>query len=357
MTTPLIRFLLLTLLSAATAGQALGASAAKIDFARDVRPILSGSCFKCHGPDTATRKGGLRLDVREDALKPAKSGDKAIVPGKVKESALVARIFSTDETDLMPPPETKHPLTEAQKEILKQWIAQGAEYQPHWAFTAPKQGPLPKVKDKKWPANGIDFFVLSRLEQEKLKPAKEADRYTLIRRVYLDLIGLPPTPEQVQAFVNDKSPEAYAKVVDELLASPHYGERWARRWLDLARYADTNGYEKDRPRSIWPYRDWVINALNADKPFDQFTIEQLAGDLLPKATMDQIVATGFHRNTMLNEEGGIDPLEFRYYAMVDRVSTTGTAWLGLTVGCAQCHTHKYRPHHPHGVFSDDGVPQ
>jgi len=342
-TTPLFRLLLLTLLGALSAESVRGASAAKVDYARDVRPILSGYCFKCHGPDESTRKAGLRLDIRENALKEAKSGEKAIVPGKVKDSALVARIFSTDETDLMPPPENKHPLTDAQKEILKQWVAQGAEYQPHWAFIAPKQAPLPKVKDRKWPANELDYFVLARLEQEKLKPSKEADRYTLIRRVYLDLIGLPPTPEQAAAFVNDKSPNAYEKVVDGLLASPHYGERWARRWLDLARYADTNGYEKDRPRSIWPYRDWVINALNADKPFDQFTIEQLAGDLLPKATMDQIVATGFHRNTMLNEEGGIDPLEFRFYAMVDRVATTGTTWLGLTIGCAQCHTHKYDP--------------
>lgn len=342
-TTSWTRWLALALLGVATSMELNAASAAKVDFARDVRPILSGICFKCHGPDPATRKGGLRLDIREEALKPAKSGDKAIVPGKPKESAIIARIFTTDETDLMPPPESKHPLTEAQKEILKQWVQQGAEYQPHWAFTAPKQAPLPKVKDRKWPVNGLDYFVLARLEQEKLKPAKEADRYTLIRRVYLDLVGYPPTPEQVQAFLDDKSPIAYEKVVDELLASPHYGERWARRWLDLARYADTNGYEKDRPRSIWPYRDWVINALNADMPFDQFTIEQLAGDLLPNATIQQKIATGFHRNTMLNEEGGIDPLEFRYYAMVDRVSTTGTTWLGLTVGCAQCHTHKYDP--------------
>lgn len=335
--------MLLMLLGCLPAGSALAASAPKVDFARDVRPILSGHCFKCHGPDEAARKGGLRLDIRENALKPAKSGDVAIVPGKVKESALVARIFTSDEDDLMPPPETKLPLTDAQKEILKQWVAEGAEYKPHWAFIAPKQSPPPRVKDRAWPVNPIDNFVLARLEQEKLKPAKEADRYTLIRRVYLDLIGLPPTTEQVDAFLKDKSPKAYEKVVDELLASPHYGERWARRWLDLARYADTNGYEKDRPRTIWPYRDWVINALNADKPFDQFTIEQIAGDLLPHPTTDQLVATGFHRNTMLNEEGGIDPMEFRFYAMVDRVATTGTTWLGLTTACAQCHTHKYDP--------------
>ncbi len=343
MTTPFSKLLGLMLLGWLSAGSAQAASAAKVDFQRDVRPILSGTCFKCHGPDEATRKGGLRLDIREEALKPAKSGERAIVPKNPKASELVARVFTTDEDDVMPPPSAKHPLTEAQKETLRSWVEQGAEYQPHWAFAAPKQAPLPRVKTRKWPVNGIDHFVLARLEQEKLKPSKEADRYTLIRRVYLDLIGMPPTPEQVQAFLNDKSPKAYEKVVDELLASPHYGERWARRWLDLARYADTNGYEKDRPRSIWPYRDWVISALNMDMPFDQFSIEQLAGDLLPKPTMDQLVATGFHRNTMLNEEGGIDPLEFRYYAMVDRVATTGTTWLGLTVGCAQCHTHKYDP--------------
>ncbi|HEY1173643.1 MAG TPA: PSD1 and planctomycete cytochrome C domain-containing protein [Verrucomicrobiae bacterium] len=335
--------LLLTLVAAHLAGNTFAAAPAKIDYQRDVRPILSGTCFKCHGPDEGTRKGGLRLDLRDEALKPAKSGERAIVPGKIKESELITRVLTTDEDDVMPPPSAKHPLTDAQKEILKQWVAQGAEYQPHWSFIAPKQSPLPRVKDRKWSRNPIDNFILARLEQEKLKPSKEADRYTLIRRVYLDLIGLPPSPEQVDAFVKDKSPKAYEKVVDELLASPHYGERWARRWLDLARYADTNGYEKDRPRSIWPYRDWVINALNADMPFDEFTIEQIAGDMLPNATMDQLVATGFHRNTMLNEEGGIDPLEFRFYATVDRIATTGTTWLGLTIGCAQCHTHKYDP--------------
>ncbi|HEX8912328.1 MAG TPA: DUF1549 and DUF1553 domain-containing protein [Humisphaera sp.] len=243
----------------------------------------------------------------------------------------------------MPPPSTKAKLTDAQKATLKRWVEQGADYAPHWAFVAPKQAPLPEVKQKDWARNPVDAFVLARLEKEGLKPSPEADRYALVRRAYLDLIGLPPTPEDADAFVQDKSPDAYEKVVDRLLASPQYGERWARRWLDLARYADTNGYEKDRPRSIWPYRDWVIKAINADMPFDRFTVEQLAGDLLPNATVDQKVATGFHRNTMRNEEGGIDPLEFRYYSMVDRVGTTGTTWLGLTVACAQCHTHKYDP--------------
>ena len=207
----------------------------------------------------------------------------------------------------------------------------------------PQQSPLPEVKKNDWPRNAIDHFILARLESESLTPSPEADRYTLARRVHLDLIGLPPTPEEVDSFVNDSAPDAYERMVERLLASPHYGERWARRWLDLARYADTNGYEKDRVRSIWPYRDWVINALNADMPFDQFTVEQIAGDLLPDATLSQRIATGFHRNTMLNEEGGIDPLEFRFYAMVDRVNTTATVWMGLTLGCGQCHTHKFDP--------------
>jgi hypothetical protein len=317
--------------------------AAEVDFQREVRPILSGICFKCHGPDDATRKGGLRLDIREEALKPGKSGDIAIVPGDVSKSALVKRILTTDEDDLMPPPKAKMPLTDAQKDILKRWVAEGAEYRPHWAFVAPKRPALPEVKQKDWARNDIDYFILARLEKEGLKPSEAADKYSLARRVYLDLIGLPPTPEEADAFVNDSSPNAFEKVVDHLLESPHYGERWARRWLDLARYADTNGYEKDRPRSIWAYRDWVINALNKDMPFDEFTIEQLAGDLLPSPTQDQLIATGFHRNTMLNEEGGADPLEYRFHAMVDRVHVTATTWLGLTMACAQCHTHKYDP--------------
>lgn len=319
------------------------ASAAKPDFAREVRPVLASHCFKCHGQDDATRKGGLRLDVRENALKPAKSDAVAIVPGKPQKSELVRRIFSSDEDELMPPPAAKHPLEPAEKELLRRWIADGADYQPHWAFQAPKQAPLPRVHNKTWPRNAIDAFVLARLEQAKLAPSPRADPYTLVRRLYLDLTGLPPTPAQADAFVHDSSPAAYEHLVDQLLASPHYGERWARRWLDLARYADTNGYEKDRQRSIWPWRDWVINALNADLPFDEFTIDQLAGDLLPHATQDQLIATGFHRNSMLNEEGGVDPLEYRFLAMVDRVQVTATTWLGLTMNCAQCHTHKYDP--------------
>jgi hypothetical protein len=234
-------------------------------------------------------------------------------------------------------------LTLEQKEILKRWVAEGAAYARHWAFIKPTQPPLPKARESAWPRNAIDHFVLARLEQEGLKPSTRADNSALVRRLYLDLIGLPPTPEQADAFLNDASSDAYERLVDKLLASPHYGERWARRWLDLARYADTNGFEKDKPRNIWPWRDWVIHALNADLPFDEFTIEQIAGDMLPNATRDQLIATGFHRNTMLNEEGGIDPLEYRFYSVVDRVHVTSTAWLGLTMACAQCHTHKYDP--------------
>jgi len=314
-------------------------------FSTKVRPILAQHCFKCHGPDATARKARLRLDVREEALKPARSGKRPIVPGKPGDSELIARICA-DDSEIMPPPAAKRPLTAEKIAILKRWIAEGAEYHPHWAFVPPKQSPLPRVMRPEWVQNPIDAFVLARLEKEGLQPSPRADAHTLIRRASLDLIGLPPTPEEIDSFVRESEARpqaAYEKLIDRLLASPHYGERWARRWLDLARYADTNGYEKDRQRSVWPWRDWVINALNADMPFDRFTIEQIAGDLLPNATLSQRIATGFHRNTMLNEEGGIDPLEFRFYAVADRVATTGTVWLGLTLGCAQCHTHKFDP--------------
>jgi hypothetical protein len=305
------------------------------DFNRDVRPILAARCFKCHGPDDGARKAKLRLDTRDGA---------AHVLGEPNGSELLRRVTSTDETEVMPPPSTKVKLTAREKETLRAWVAAGAKYDQHWAFVKPKRPAVPQIRDAKAAIrNPIDAFILARLQKEGLTLAPEADRYTLVRRVYLDLIGVPPTPEEVEAFVGDESPDAYEKLVDKLLASPHYGERWARKWLDLARYADTNGYEKDRVRSIWPYRDWVIKALNDDMPFDRFTVEQLAGDLLPDATLAQRVATGFHRNTMLNEEGGIDPLEFRYHAVTDRTAVTGTVWLGLTVGCAQCHTHKFDP--------------
>jgi len=312
------------------------------DFTRDVRPVLARHCFKCHGPDPKARKAKLRLDERDDAIRD-RGGYAVIVPRDADASELIARIEDEDETVRMPPPEMKGTLTRAEKDTLRRWVAGGAEYRPHWAFVPPRAAPLPTVQRGSWPANPIDCFVLARLESQGLAPSPPADPYTLVRRVYLDLTGLPPTPEQADAFADDDAPGAYERLVDRLLASPLYGERWARRWLDLARYADTNGYEKDRPRAIWPYRDWVIKALNADLPFDRFSIDQIAGDLLPGATLDERVATGFHRNTMLNEEGGIDPLEFRFYALTDRVATTSTVWLGLTLGCAQCHTHKYDP--------------
>lgn len=336
---PICGAFFLALLSPAFAG-----AEAAPDFNREVRPILSHYCFKCHGPDEKARKAKLRLDLREHAVGPAKSGDPAIVPGDLAKSELLHRINSTDEDEQMPPPSTKKQLSAAQKETLRRWIAAGASYDAHWAFVKPTLVTPPKLPNQQLAiANPIDAFVRARLASEDLAPAPETDRATLIRRVSFDLIGLPPTPEELDAFRNDPAPDAYEKVVDRLLASPAYGERWARKWLDLSRYADTNGYEKDRERNIWPWRDWVIRALNSDLPFDQFTIEQLAGDLLPNATPDQIVATGFHRNTMLNEEGGIDPLEFRFHAMTDRMRTTGRTWLGLTIECAQCHTHKFDP--------------
>ncbi len=326
----------LSLLAALTlANFAVAQSKTPIDFQRDIRPILSNRCFKCHGP--ALQESGIRVDSRESAMKA-----KVVVPGQPEKSVMILRVLG-DEIERMPPPEAGPRLKPAEVDLLKRWIAEGAEYTPHWAFTKPKRPAAPKLKDAKWVRNPIDAFILARLEKEGIAPSPEADRSTLIRRLSLDLIGLLPSPKEVEDFVNDKSPDAYEKVVDRLLASPHYGERQARRWLDLARYADSNGYTIDGKRSIWPWRDWVINAFNKDMPFDRFTIEQIAGDMLPNATHDQIVATGFHRNTSFNEEGGTNPEQFRVERTVDRTNTTGTVWLGLSVGCAQCHTHKYDP--------------
>ena len=306
-----------------------------VDYTRDVRPILSNHCFKCHGP--GTQKAGLRLDAKSFAVKKG-----AVVPGKPAESAMIERVTAGDE-ERMPPADAGPPLTPAQVSTLKAWIERGAEYAPHWAFVKPVRPPVPTAAAPADVRNPIDAFVLAELAARDIAPSPEADRPTLIRRVSLDLIGLLPSPEDVEAFVADKSPDAYEKVVDRLLASPHYGERQARHWLDLARYADSNGFTIDGPRSIWPWRDWVIAAFNADMPFDRFTIEQLAGDLLPHPTTDQLVATGFHRNTAYNEEGGADPEQFRVERTVDRTNTTGAVWLGLTVGCCQCHDHKYDP--------------
>ncbi len=360
-------------------------AAERVDFVSDVRPILSDNCFKCHGPDPATREADLRLDTLA-GLTGNSQGSAAVIPGSPAGSELIRRVLSVDPDEQMPPPDSHKQLSARQQQVLQEWIEQGAQWEQHWAFVPPQEPIVPGVETAAWCRNEIDRFVLSKLEQAGLSPAEEAPANTLLRRLYLDLIGLPPTPEEADQWIGKLWPNrdvnspttainkathslasragivseksspttatpttaamdetAYQELVTHLLNSPHYGERWGRRWLDLARYADTNGYEKDRDRSIWPYRDWVVNAFNTDIPFDQFTIEQLAGDMLPGATPTQRIATGFHRNTMLNEEGGIDPLEFRFHAMTDRVATTGTTWLGLTLGCCQCHTHKYDP--------------
>ncbi|MGD9857564.1 MAG: DUF1549 domain-containing protein, partial [Planctomycetaceae bacterium] len=265
---------------------------AEPSFAQDVRPLLAAKCFACHGPDDAAREADLRLDLRDAAIESA-----AFIPGNPDESELFRRVNSDDPDERMPPPDAGEPLTGEQKDLLRRWIAGGAEYAAHWAFVPPQRPLVPSTTFADRARNEIDHFVLARLEREGWSPSPEADPYSLVRRVFLDLIGLPPTPEEADAYVRSNDPRAYEQLVDDLLASQQYGERWARDWLDLARYADTNGYEKDRPRSIWPYRDWVIRALNDDMPYDRFTIEQLAGDMLPAATVDQRVATGFHRNT------------------------------------------------------------
>jgi len=314
----------------------------KVQYARDILPILSANCLVCHGQDEKGRKAGLRLDVADIATKPLKSGSRAIVPGDPGASELIARI-NADDAERMPPAKSHKALSDKDKDLLKTWIAEGAEYQQHWAFVAPKRPELPAIKNEAWPRNVIDYFVLSRLEAEGLQPAPEANRYTLARRVALDLTGLPPTLAMADRFVADTSPGAYERYVDEVLSLPPYGERWAQVWLDLARYADSNGYAEDQPRTIWKFRDWVIKAINDNMPFDRFTIEQIAGDMLPRATQEQILATAFHRNTLTNTEGGTSDEEFRNIAVVDRVNTTFQVWMGLTMGCAQCHSHKFDP--------------
>lgn len=320
----------------------------RIDFNRDIKPILSDKCFSCHGPDAGSLKIKLRLDSEASTLAELRAGKHAIVPDHPEQSELIRRVTAKDETLRMPPAETGNQLTIREIELLTEWIRQGAKWQVHWSFVPPVQAPLPKIKNSVWPKNAIDAFVLARLEQEGLHPSSEADRATLIRRVTLDLTGLPPTPKEVDAFLADQSPNAYEKVVDRLLASPRYGERMAFRWLDAARYADTNGYQLDGERSMWRWRDWVIDAYNRNLPFDQFTIQQLAGDLLPKpanpeAALEQLIATAFNRNHRGNSEDGIVPEEYRMEYVVDRVDTTSTVFLGLTMGCARCHNHKFDP--------------
>lgn len=315
----------------------------KIEFQREIRSILSDHCFQCHGPDQTRRKADLRLDTPEGLFGATPSDSRAVVPGNLQESELYQRITAEDDSIRMPPPKGGKPLKPEQVAKIKTWIEQGAEYKVHWAFLPPQRPPIPAVGNPAWCRNAIDAFILARLEKEGLQPSPEADKAALIRRLSLDLIGLPPTIAEVDAFLADESPDAYETLVNRLLDSPHYGERWGRFWLDAARYADSDGYEKDKSRQVWFYRDWVIRALNRDLPYDQFIIEQIAGDLLPQATQDQIVATGFLRNSMINEEGGVDPEQFRMEAMFDRMDAIGKAVLGLTIQCAQCHNHKYDP--------------
>jgi len=326
---------------------ASGFAAPSLDYLREVKPIFTENCCRCHG--ASQQKAGLRLDTAALALKGGDTGP-AFKPGNSVQSLLVQALKGT-HPDISRMPYKKPRLPDGQIALIERWINEGAkapadevpEVKKHWAFIPPTRPTLPQITQTNWPRNAIDNFILARLEKEGLTPSPEADRITLIRRVTLDLTGLPPTISDVDNFVRDQRPDAYERVVESLLGSPHYGERWGRHWLDLARYSDSNGYSIDAPRSIWKYRDWVINALNRNLPFDQFVIDQLAGDLLPNATLDQKIATGFHRTTQINQEGGIDPEQFRVESVIDRVNTTGTAFLGLTIGCAQCHDHKFDP--------------
>jgi len=330
------------ILGATPAAPAAEAPPKPVDFNREVRPILSDNCFKCHGPDEKMRMAHMRLDETE-GLFVDRGGYKIIVPGNSAQSKIYQKISSKDAAVRMPPSYSGKTLTDKQIETIKQWIDQGAKWETQWSFVAPKRPPVPEVKDKTWVRNPIDNFVLARLETEGLKPSEEADKATLLRRVSFDLTGLPPTPAEVDSFVADKSPDAYEKRVDKLLASQHYGERMAMEWLDLARYSDTHGYHIDSLREMWPWRDWVIKAYNRNMPYDQFTVDQLAGDLLPNATVDDKIASGFNRNNMINFEGGAVPQEYHAEYIIDRASTTATVWLGLTMGCARCHDHKFDP--------------
>ena len=328
-------------LSCASMGASL--AAAEIDFNRDIRPILSDNCFRCHGPDAGERQTDLRLDVRESAFAELSSGGHAIVAGEPASSEMIHRIESDDADIMMPPPESGKTLSVEQREMLARWIESGADWQDHWSFVAPRRSSLPTVQVVTWPQNSIDYFTLARMESMGLSPADEADRRTLIRRVTLDLTGLPPTPAEIKQFLTDPEPGSYERLVDRLLESPRYGEHQARIWLDAARYGDTHGLHLDNERSIWPYRDWVIKAFNENMPFDRFTVEQLAGDLLPSPTLSQRVATGFNRCNVTTSEGGSIAQEYLVRYAVDRVETTATVWMGLTAGCAACHDHKFDP--------------
>jgi hypothetical protein len=341
-----LAFLGLAVVGGAVPKNGMAAAAGRVDFAREIRPILSNNCFQCHGPDDKNRKGGgekgLRLDTAEGAF-AAFDGSVAVVAGKPEESAIWKRIHSVDSDEVMPPPKTGKKITEKEAALLKRWIEEGATYAGHWAYTKPVRPEVPAAAHPEWNKNPVDRFLFSRLVAEGLKVSPEADRATLARRVALDLTGLPPTLAELEGFERDTSPEAYTRFVDQLLAKPAFGEHWARMWMDLARYADSAGYPSDPGRSIWAFRDYVIRSFNQNKPFDQFTVEQLAGDLLPDATEEQRIATAFHRNTMTNNEGGTSDEEFRNAAVIDRVNTTWSVWMGSSMACAQCHTHKFDP--------------
>ena len=318
------------------------AEPAPIDYLRDIRPILSRTCYNCHGPDEGERKAGLRLDRRPDALATLDTGSRAIVPGKIAESELWERLTTTD-AELRMPPGGSGELTPPQLELIRRWIEQGAPYAEHWSFIAPQRTPLPAEYDARWSQNGIDPWISARLQTLGLKPNPAADKHSLVRRLSLDLRGLPPSPAEVAAFVEDTRPDAYERLVDRFLADPAYGERWGRVWLDLARYADSKGLGSDPLRTIWRYRDWVIDSFNSNLPFHEFTLDQLAGDLRPESSVEQKVATAFHRNTLTNTEGGTDDEEYRVAAVKDRADTTLQVWMGLTIGCAKCHSHKFDP--------------
>ena len=349
-----IQIVLTTTVLICSANRLLAYQQPPVDFQKEVRPILANHCFACHGFDDKSRQADLRLDLPSDPVDPNRAAP-TIVPGRPEASEMIRRILSEDPDEIMPPPATKKPLSATQKAVLEQWIAQGARYEKHWAFAPLRRPTPPEFADStnsstnRLASNPIDRWIRSELAQRKLEPAPQSDTVTLVRRLYLDLIGTLPSPEDVEAIQSDHQPDKIDRLIERLLASPQFGERWGRFWLDQARYADSNGFTIDGPRSMWPYRDWVIAAINADMPFDQFTVEQLAGDLLQseskvsKPTKNQLIASAFHRNTMINEEGGVKADQYRHEAIVDRVNTTGAVWLGLTVGCAQCHTHKYDP--------------
>ena len=336
-------FVLLSAVLYATSVEADNKS--EIGFNRDIRPIFSDSCYRCHGPDKNARKAGLRLDIREEAIKKTKSGVIPIVPGKPDESEIVRRIYSNEDYEMMPPKSAHKELTAQQKELIKSWVAEGAIYEGHWAYQPINRPSAPQISENTVAPvhNPIDAFIQSRLLKEGLQPSPEADRRTLIRRVTLDLTGLPPTPQDIAAFINDKSPDAYTKVVERLLNSPRYAEKQAMHWLDAVRYADTAGFHGDNPFPAWPYRDYVLRAFRDNKPFDEFTREQIAGDLLPNATSEQKVASAYNRLNRVSAEGGLQPKEYLAKYAADRVRTTSAVWLGATMGCAECHDHKFDP--------------